>query len=231
VSLGRIDWAKWYRASQASIRSLERAYPPARLLDALSESLPRGRGSFVLELGCAPGRWLAWCESRLGVKPLGVELDKTGLALSHSIYRSVPLVNADARELPFQGGSIDAVYALGLLEHFEDPTPILVEAKRVLRGGGISIWSVPNLEAGSICRWHWEKFRYEEFIAHRVYTLAEFTGLITNAGYTVRSSQYNGIYIPKLQRVMGRLPLRPLFRRLENSWNAASLVVVATPDK
>lgn len=42
-----------------------------------------------------------------------------------------------AEHLPFNDNSFDVVFSTGLLEHFEDPTPIIFEMVRVLKNGGL----------------------------------------------------------------------------------------------
>src|SRR5512144_2651142 len=118
VPLAKIDWGKEYASWGLSIQSLERAYAPSRLLDVLAEFLPRGGSARVLELGCAPGRWLAWVASTLGVRPLGIDLDREGVRLTRSLYPTLSTIRADAFHLPFRDGTLDAVYALGVIEHF-----------------------------------------------------------------------------------------------------------------
>ena len=230
MGLREIDWAKWYQTVPNSVTGIERAYSPARLLDALGEHLPSFRGARILELGCAPGRWLAWAEKRLGAWPVGVELALEGIRLARSLYPNLALIRGTATLLPLREQTFDAVYSIGLIEHFEDPSPIVREARRVLRDGGTSIWIVPNLINGSICRWHWTTFRRENFEAHRVYTLDAIAQLLEGEGFRVVHQEYNGLYIPHLQRVMGRLPFRRHLRRFETGSLASNLVVVASRD-
>lgn len=46
-------------------------------------------------------------------------------------------VAGDGFQLPFPEGQFDVVLSTGLLEHFEDPSPIVREMVRVLRVGGV----------------------------------------------------------------------------------------------
>ena len=42
-----------------------------------------------------------------------------------------------AEHLPFDDNSFDVVFSTGLLEHFENPKPIILEMVRVLKNGGL----------------------------------------------------------------------------------------------
>jgi SAM-dependent methyltransferase len=47
------------------------------------------------------------------------------------------LVTADARRTGLPAASFDCVFNIGVLEHFEDPRPVLTEAMRLLAPGGL----------------------------------------------------------------------------------------------
>jgi ubiquinone/menaquinone biosynthesis C-methylase UbiE len=49
---------------------------------------------------------------------------------------SPSFVKADARRTNLPAASFDCVFSIGLLEHFEDPKPVLAETLRLLRPGG-----------------------------------------------------------------------------------------------
>lgn len=55
-------------------------------------------------------------------------------------------VVGDVQRLPFATGSIDLVYATGLLEHVEDERAVVAEIARILKPGGIAHLEVPFLE-------------------------------------------------------------------------------------
>src|SRR5207245_10350425 len=108
-----------------------------------------------------------------------------------------------------------------------DPGPLIAEARRVLQAGGIAVWSVPNLIPGSLCRWHWRTTVPEAFAAHRVFSVEELCSVVGREGFAVVHAEYNGLYVPHCQRLMGRLPFRRALRQLEGPRLAASVVVVA----
>lgn len=53
---------------------------------------------------------------------------------------------ADVQRLPFRDGSVDLVFATGLLEHVEDDKALLSEIARILRPGGIAHIELPFLQ-------------------------------------------------------------------------------------
>lgn len=222
----QIEWSKAYESWGLSLASLEKSYSPGRLLDVLLEFLPREPGAPVLELGSAPGRWLAWIEKNLGLTPVGIDLDKEGTLLSRRLFPGISVLRADAMRLPFADGAFAASFSLGLVEHFEDPAPILRETHRVLRAGGTIVCSVPNLAPGTACHRHWRAFAPENFTTHRWFTLNQLADEVGNAGFEVIHREYNGLYLPHMQGILGRLPGRRFLARLEPAWLATSLVVV-----
>jgi len=227
VALAPIEWSTAYASWGLSTRSLERAYSTARLLDILRDFLPRVPGARILELGAAPGRWLAWVELCLGLKTVGLDLDAEGASLSKRLFPSLQMIRANALALPFAAGTFDGSFSLGLLEHFDDPAVLLGEARRTLKAGGIMICSVPNIAPGSFPRWHWEKFGPHQLETHRTFTLDDLVELVRNSGFDVLHQEYNGLYVPRAQRLMGRLPARQLLKHFESARLATSLVVVA----
>ena len=47
-------------------------------------------------------------------------------------------VVADAVQTGLPSGEFDCIYSIGLLEHFDDPRPLLTETSRLLRPGGLA---------------------------------------------------------------------------------------------
>ena len=92
----------------------------------------------VLDVGCGDGA-LARPLIRAGVPWIGVDLSLTLLRDATG-----PAVRADAVRLPFLDASFGAVTALYMLYHLADPVLAVVEARRVLRPGGLLVVAAPS---------------------------------------------------------------------------------------
>jgi len=101
----------------------------------------------VLEVGAADGRTLVELSKHLGRGPYwGVEYDRDLLSSHPPLPAGVELVQGDAHALPdsINDASFDVVSMLALLEHLDDPTSALGEARRVLKPGGLIVATCPN---------------------------------------------------------------------------------------
>lgn len=107
-------------------------------LEHLEPILP-GSGR-TLEVGSGSGR-LSCLLAMAGYRTVCLDTSLPALAVARANYRAARargwFVAADAFRLPFPDGRFDVVLSTGLLEHFEDPSPIAREMVRVLRRGGL----------------------------------------------------------------------------------------------
>ncbi|RFU84857.1 class I SAM-dependent methyltransferase [Streptomyces triticagri] len=129
-----------YDAESASYDSSRGGEPrAAAAADAVERLLPQATGT-VLDLACGTGivtRRLA----RPGRTVLGVDRSPGMLALAaQRLPRHVLL--GDAGQLPLATASVDAVTLVWLLHLLPDAAPVLAEAARVLRPGGVLITTV-----------------------------------------------------------------------------------------
>ncbi len=113
----------------------------ARILDRAAPFQERGE---FLDIGCGAGRLLL-CASERGWNAVGCD---------PSMQRASKLTRQGMRihpkllhECAFEDGRFDVVHANELIEHLEDPVPLLSEAVRVLRPGGLLILRTPNYES------------------------------------------------------------------------------------
>jgi ubiquinone/menaquinone biosynthesis C-methylase UbiE len=99
------------------------------------------RNARVLEVGCGRGVALPILARRLQPAELvGLDCDPDVLAIAQERAGGVArLVEADAREMPFEDASFDLVFDFGTFFHTAGPEKMLSEIARVLAPGGTLI--------------------------------------------------------------------------------------------
>ncbi|MFF3326658.1 class I SAM-dependent methyltransferase [Streptomyces sp. NPDC002889] len=97
-------------------------------------------GDVVLDAGCGTGRALPPLRSAVGPAGtvIGADVTPAMLAAARRAGRdgSGSLLLADVAALPLRSGSLDAVFAAGLIAHLPQPGENLREVARVVRPGG-----------------------------------------------------------------------------------------------
>lgn len=99
----------------------------------------RGKGKY-LEVGAGRGTTSMYLASRgcdvtlLDYSPAGLEVARRNFAREG--LAAPRTVVADARRTGLDTAAYDCVYSMGLLEHFDDPKPVLDEILRLLKPGG-----------------------------------------------------------------------------------------------
>ncbi|WP_345964177.1 class I SAM-dependent methyltransferase [Streptomyces sp. BRB040] len=98
-------------------------------------------GDRVLDAGCGTGRALPPLRAAVGRSGQVVGADLTPAMLQAAVHagrdRDGCLLLTDVAALPLRSGSLDAVFAAGLIAHLPDPAGNLRELARVVRPGGV----------------------------------------------------------------------------------------------
>ncbi|MCI3275089.1 class I SAM-dependent methyltransferase [Streptomyces cylindrosporus] len=98
-------------------------------------------GGRVLDAGCGTGRALPPLRAAVGPSGVVVGADLTPEMLQAAVRagrgRDGRLLLADVAALPLRSGSLDAVFAAGLIAHLPRPAENLRELARVVRPGGV----------------------------------------------------------------------------------------------
>ena len=148
----------------------------ALIVETISRHAP-GAASF-LEIGCGNGYVLAAVREALpDMDVAGAELHPEGLAHARRRLPEVPLLQLDARRLPFVG-EFDVVGAFDVLEHIDDDRAALLSIHRALSEDGMLVITVPQHP------WLWSAV--DEAARHRRrYTRRTLRELLAATGFRV----------------------------------------------
>ncbi len=121
---------------------------PEGLTEAEAGLLGDVAGKRVLEVGAGAAQCSRWLRGR-GADVVATDVSHGmlagGAALDASAGVAVPVVQADARALPFADGSFDVVFtSFGAIPFVPDAWRVHAEAARVLRPGGRWVFSVTH---------------------------------------------------------------------------------------
>jgi ubiquinone/menaquinone biosynthesis C-methylase UbiE len=101
-------------------------------------------GMRVLDCGCGPGSiTLGLAELAAPGQVFGVDIEPSQAALARTEaarrgIENVQFETADVCHLPFPAAAFDAVFGHTILMQFSNPLPLLAEAWRVLKPGGVA---------------------------------------------------------------------------------------------
>jgi SAM-dependent methyltransferase len=132
-------------------------------------------GSRVLEVGCAPGKFLLWCALAKHAHACGVEYAdkscKATVELFADANAPADIRNEDFMQSSFEPGSFDVVFSFGVIEHFSDPRPMVEKHFEMLKPGGTAIITVPHLGGGY--GWLAQRMSPEGYAIHNVSIMSE----------------------------------------------------------
>lgn len=128
--------------------SVDSSMPFDRCFSAALARVFAGTSGTVLEVGCAPGKWLAFLARTCGLDPAGIEYSREGM---QATLRNLELQGIDAPgivEADFltlePEPRFEAVASYGFIEHFDDPGAVLDRHLAWLAPGGLLVIGVPN---------------------------------------------------------------------------------------
>jgi SAM-dependent methyltransferase len=138
-------------------------------------------GASLLDLGCGGGQD-AGDLARRGYRIVGVDRTSALLSAGRRRYRSLPLVRADLRDLPFQAMSFDGLWAAASLMHLpkSEARQILADLYRLIRPGGLFVATVTYGTKSRLVTDGWVPGRY--FARWRKDELAR---AVRRAGWTI----------------------------------------------
>lgn len=116
---------------------------PGKLINYLIARLRIQQGSKILDLGCGRGDFSqAFISS--GMKVRAVDLSD---CVTES-YENIDFKKCDftKEDLPYKTSSFDVIFSKSVIEHLYYPEKLFLEAKRILKPGGVMITMCPSWE-------------------------------------------------------------------------------------
>jgi 2-polyprenyl-6-hydroxyphenyl methylase/3-demethylubiquinone-9 3-methyltransferase len=155
------------------------------------------QGSRVLEIGSGGG-FLAATLFDAGYEVIGID---PAVAAVHEAVKHVdaPFLLAVGEKLPFGDGSFDAVVCSEVLEHVQDPAAVIAEVSRVLRPGGVFVFSLPNrtLLSRLVLIDFAQRIRASRILPHDLHDWSRFIGSRDLSGL----ARHHGLTIQQLRGV------------------------------
>lgn len=187
------DASFWFRHRSAVLLDVLRRHgaPPALW------EIGAGNGAVARSFGAA------------GLEVVAVEPGPIGAR--NAADRGVPTIQGTLESLALPDACLPALGAYDVLEHLDDPRPLLAEMRRVVRPGGVVQVSVPALG------WLWSQ--HDEVAGHfRRYDRARLDRLLEGAGLSRVTSGY----------FMASLVAPVLFGRVLARWRPPDEVLAET---
>jgi SAM-dependent methyltransferase len=177
----------YYRGIEIPARP-DASFPYERCLArALEAYAPVAAGATVLEVGCAPARWLVWYADRFDARVAGIEYSARGADLARAnlaaagVSGNIQCEDFFASDLEL--GVFDLVLSLGFIEHFRDLKTAFDRHVEFVKPGGKLVIGVPNFRGliGLLQRWgdpaHLRLHNRDAMEPARYATFAASTGL------------------------------------------------------
>jgi SAM-dependent methyltransferase len=171
----------------------------------LSRGLKRhlqGKRGQVLEIGCAPGKWLAYLAAETGLVGSGIEYsDRGATATRENLARlGLPageILHGDFFKLEPEP-RFDVVMSLGFIEHFDDPVAVVRRHAAWLKPGGTLVLGVPNFRGVHGVLQRMMDRKVLELHNLKVMSREFFAGLADSCGLDTESIEYLGSFEPCL---------------------------------
>jgi len=97
----------------------------------------------ILDLGCGPGIYAKILKKRKA-EVYGIDISKREIEIARGYAKGVDFRVGNAYRLPYESGYFDFVVSALVAEHFVDVDKAFKEVRRVLKKGGIFVFSISN---------------------------------------------------------------------------------------
>jgi dolichol-phosphate mannosyltransferase len=146
-------WAKKQSAGALAYDVIAAVYRKLFIRSNLYRTLTKNfkQGATLLHAGCGSGQADVDLHEHFKVTAVDISLEALSL-YGRNNPKAQRIEQADLFRLPFESGSFDGVYNLGVMEHFDEAEiqALLREFRRVLKSGGKTVLFWPHARATSV---------------------------------------------------------------------------------
>ena len=185
---------------QAEFYARSCAHRAGEGLDALVEYAALGRYGTVVDIGTGAG-FTAVAVAPYAGRVVATDIAPGMLAHTNKLAEErgvgdIALALAEAESLPFASDSLDAITCRQAAHHFYDLPRAVREVRRVLRPGGVFIFTDPAApEDGAVARWMNDVEVRRDPTHIRDLKVSEWRALLNDAGFEVTHLSLTKVYL------------------------------------
>lgn len=194
MSIAKLTSVDYWEDAWKEIK-LPQVYEPKRIpeIDSIFRRyLPRSKT--IIEIGCAPGRWMAYFFQQFDCEVYGIEYapDAAEITVKNLNYLQIPPNVIVQDFFNFETSDYyDVVFSAGFVEHFEQPERVLERIiKLAAPDEGIVVTIIPSMIG--INRWISKTFRPEVAAKHFPISLQKLIKIHEKFGLRTEYCDYFG---------------------------------------
>ena len=165
---------------------------------------PHRKTGKLLEIGCGQGIFLQYAKDA-GWDVTGVDVLEPVVEVARG-KRGLNVHLGELVQANLDSDTYDACFMSEVIEHIIDPVPLMTEIRRVLRPGGVAVFST-----GNACSWtalfrgaNWEYYRFAGHMHIRFHSPESARALSRVAGYESVDSYTHGFAFGEGKELKGR---------------------------
>ena len=143
----RLDLSVKYSEDKKQISTLRRKLSYWRSLKDLKRYVSLHDNMIMMDLGAGSGGFLNYVKQNLpDIKIEGVEYDPRLVEVANRNLGEELVKQGDVCTLDVADNSVDVIVSLQVIEHLYEPEIFIKEVYRVLKPGGVFMFTTPNLQ-------------------------------------------------------------------------------------
>lgn len=161
----------WERTSKNSLNIMEELIEAGELQKFVISKIPKfsSHNKKILEIGVGP-LGIGWVglfgmgDQNIGIEPLPILIPKVEMSelnnFVESLQKRVKILNIKGEDIPFRSNSFDIVVCNNVLDHVQDYISVLKEVYRVMKKGGLFLFSVNVFSIAGYIKWNYYQRKF-----------------------------------------------------------------------